>query len=480
MKCFKLILLLIAGSFSLVIPLQAQTITQEEFLNHLRRVHPLFEKEKLTAQIEKENRKSYLGAEDWNIFSTVNFFHQEPSIAIAGPEQADALMLEGGVKRIFWRTGGRLSASFSSNWSTIEIDPFYGFPESFYENKIALTYVHPLMKNKNGFLDQLQYELKQFDIDFSEVEALENQEDFLANSAAKFLDWVILTEQKKIVSERLKLSEEELERTKKKREAHLVDQVDVIRAEDAVRIAKQSQMLVEAQTKAVQAELAELSLKQELYDLSPEFDLYQFQELIPLEEAVLQVKENSRIIKVLNIRLKQLVYSRRGFEETLKPDLSLVAQLNTKNLDESFGKALGMDKPDALLGVQLSFPLENRTARSQVSRTDLQITRLEKQVEEITLSLVSAVTNLHIQIKEMEKVLELNQEQIESSKQKTQEELKLYNQGRGSLTFVIQSRDSEQNAKLTYAQNSIFYHQLSLQYHSLMDELLSFDLEDQD
>ena len=468
----RLVILVLAGLYSLFSLSFAQSITQEEFLNQLKQKHPLFEKERLTAQIEKEQRKSYLGAEDWNIFSSASFYHEEPSIAIAGPEKMDALLLHGGVERVFWRTGGRLSASFSSNWSTIEIDPIFGFPESFYENKIALTYVHPLMKNKNGFLDQLPYELKQFDIDFSDVQALENQENFLANSTSKFLDWVLLTEQKQIVSERLKLSEEELERTKKKRKAHLVDQVDVIRAEDAVRIAKQSQMLVEAQAKAVQAELAELSLNKELYNLSPEFDLYQLQELISLEGAVLKLKENSRIIKVLNIRLQQLEYSRRGFEETLKPDLSIVAQLNTKSLDESFGEALGMDKPDALLGVQVSFPLEKRTAKSQISRTDLQLAQLDKLVEEITLSLVSAVTNLHIQIKEMEKVLELNQEQIESAKQKTEEELKLYNQGRGSLTFVIQSRDSEQNAKLLYAQNSLTYHQLLLQYRSLMDQIL--------
>jgi outer membrane protein TolC len=69
-------------------------------------------------------------------------------------------------------------------------------------------------------------------------------------------------------------------------------------------------------------------------------------------------------------------------------------------------------------------------------------------------------------------VLKLNQEQIESARQKTEEELKLYNQGRGDLTFVIQSRDNEENAKLTYAQNSIFYHKLILQYHALLDELL--------
>jgi len=229
---------------------------------------------------------------------------------------------------------------------------------------------------------------------------------------------------------------------------------------------------LESQAKALQAELAELSQDQKIYNLRPEFDLYKVEELIPLENAVSQLRENSRILNSIRINLRKLEYARKGYEENIKPDLSLVAQFNTKRIDETFGKALEMDKPDALVGVQLSFPLDNLTSKSQVKTTNLQIAQLKKQLEEISLGLVSTLTNLHIQIVEMEKVLVLNQEQIESAREKTKEELKLYNQGRGSLTFVIQSRDSEQNAKLNYAQNALTYHKLLLQYHALMDQFL--------
>jgi len=39
------------------------------------------------------------------------------------------------------------------------------------------------------------------------------------------------------------------------------------------------------------------------------------------------------------------------------------------------------------------------------------------------------------------------------------------------LTFVIQSRDSEQAAKLTYAVNALTYQKLLLEYRALMDQL---------
>lgn len=471
MTVFKPFLLLIATACCLSFNAQAQTITQDEFIEQLKRIHPFFEKEKLAVSIEMEERSSFLGAADWNLFSSAGYSHEEPSYAFAGPEKTDAFQISGGIEKVFWKTGGRLSASFNSYLANIEIDPLYGFPNTFYENQIELSYSHPLLKNRNGFLDRHRYELKQFDIDCSEVQALENMEGFVSSCAGKFLDWTYLTEEASIIAERLKLSGEELERVRKKREANLVDQADVIRAEDAVRIWKQNQVLTESRWKALQAELAVLSQNNDIYNLTPEFDLYEIREMMPLGESIAILMSDSRILKNIDIRLKQLEFARAGFENTSRPDLSLIAYANTKNIDESLGNSLGMDKPDAMLGLQLSVPLGNRTAKARIARTDIQILQLSKKKDELALALTSALTNIVIQINEMRSVLDLNRDQIEKSKEKTREELKLYNQGRGELTFVIQSRDSEQNAKLTYAQNALLYHKLILEYQSMMDQL---------
>ena len=217
--------------------------------------------------------------------------------------------------------------------------------------------------------------------------------------------------------------------------------------------------------------MAVLTMNSEIFDDSPEFDLNIFVELMPLETASTYLNVNSRLIRVLNVRSNQLQYARKGFEETLKPDLSLVAQVNIKNLDEGFGESLNMDKLDTFVGLQFSLPLGNRTAKSQITKTDLRTTQLKKQLLDLSLTLTSALANLHIQINELEEVLKLDIEQIESAKVKTREELKLYDLGRGELTFVIQSQDSEQNAKLTYVGDAVTYHKLIIAYRALMDEL---------
>jgi hypothetical protein len=449
----------------------AQTITQEAFLKQLVETHPIFEKEMLSAEILREDQKSLAGMQDWTMFSSIGYSHEEPDIAIAGPERTDAFSVSGGVEKLFWKTGGRLSASVTASYAKIKIDPLWGFPNTFYQNRIDLSYRHPLLKNKKGFLDRLEYDLKQYDIDFSEVQAKENLEDFVAASASKYLDWVYLTEQIKILQDRLKLSQDELDRTVRKREANLVDQADVIRAEDAVRIWNQNLVLVESQMKALQAELAVLVQNPELNQSVPDYNLYRIEALIPLEESALRLKENSRLIKPFDILISQLEFANRGFKETGKPDLAFLAQANLKKLDEGLGQSLGLDKPDAMLGLEYRFPVGNRIAKHQMVKTDLQISQARRQREEIVLTLTSSLTNLYIQLTELVHVLQLNQEQIDSAKERTQEELKLYNQGRGDLTFVILSRDNEDNAKLTYLLNALTYHKLLIEYKSLLDQL---------
>jgi hypothetical protein len=450
--------------------LTAGTITQEQFLDQLKS-HPLFEKERLTAEIEKEGQTGLLGVRDWNFSSSIFYTHEKPSFSALGPERTDAVAVSGGLEKMMWNSGARLLASFTSSYADLKISPMFDIPGSYFENKLAVTYVHPLIKNKSGFLDKLEYNLRQYDIDLSEIVAVENQENFLAEQTAKFLDWVFLLEQKKIVQQRLNLSEEMHENTREKRDANLIDEVDVIRSEDAVRIARQNLMLIEVNLNALQAELAELMQDENYNNLYPQHDLYEMTQLSSLEEANEQLKQNARLLKSLRIAIQKLNYVRKGYQGVKKPDLSAVAQLSLKNAEYNFGGSLAMDKPDALIGLELSYPIGYSSTKSKIARTNLRIVQLEKQIEEISLTLTSALANLHTQMTELKSVLKLNQEQIESSKRKTDEELKLYNQGRGQLTFVIQSRDSEQAAKLTYAANALRYQKLFLQYRALTDQL---------
>ncbi|MFC1530075.1 TolC family protein [Gemmatimonadota bacterium] len=460
---------------SLPVMVSAQSISRTEFLNQLVERHPIFVKESLTAEIVRQEQASYLGAEDTNIYYGVNLNHESPAPALSGPQRITALGIEGGFERVFWSTGGRLTASASAAGVGIklipEFDPDGTFPAYHMSNRIDVSYIHPLKRNRGGFLDRFTFELKKFDIDFSEVQASENLEDFLAGAAARYLDWVFVGEQRRIIAERLRLSEAELGRIQRRREANLVDEVDVLRAEDVVRIWQQNQVLADARWRALQAELSVLAQNEEILLLGPDYDLYDTGDLPSLEDAISGLDESIRILRLLGIRIARTGFAGQQFEEVMKPDLSFIARFNTKEFDHRILNAMLMDKPDLTLGLRYSIPIQNRTARSRLEMTCSQAEQLEQQVKQIRLSLVSTLTNLHIQMRELRNVLELNVEQIASAERRTEAELQRYNQGRGNLTFVIQSQDNEQNARLTYATNAASYHNLMLTWDNLLDRI---------
>ncbi|GAI62450.1 unnamed protein product, partial [marine sediment metagenome] len=321
-------------------------------------------------------------------------------------------------------------------------------------------------------LSKLEYELKTIDIDFAAVQALENQEDFLASSAQSFLNWVFHTVEMQIVQERLQLSKKSFDETRQKRARNLVDEVDVIRAKNSISLSEQNRVTVESILLSLVKQLSILTQDVSLVDKTPQFDLYEIHEFPELKTVIDDFKKNSRILGQLKLNLRQLELVRKGNKEYTKPDLSLTAQVGTKKSNDNFSDALMIDQPEATLGLTYTFPLKNTQARANLLTTDLQITQLNKQMEELEIAQLSVLSNTYVQLKQLEEILKLNIQQIELARQKTKEETITYNRGRGDFTFVIQSQDEEKRAKLTYALNALIYQKLYIQYLAMTDQLL--------
>lgn len=453
----------------------SKNITLVQFLESLRQTHPLFEREEMNARIAQEEQKSLTGAEDWTVSSGVNVSHMSYSPVTAGLESSNGISFTSNVSRHLWSTGGNLSAGLTlgANALGYSSDPIYSsMPDDNFDNKISLSYTQPLLRNWKGILSKLEYDLKAIEIDLTGVQAFENQEDFLASSAQNFLDWVFYTVEMQIVQERLQLSKKSFDETRQKRARNLVDEVDVIRAKNSVSLSEQNRVTVESGLMSLLEQLAIVTQDENLVNRTPKFDLYEIHELPELKTAIDNFKKNSRVLSQLRLSLQQLDLVRKGNKESTKPDVSLTAQVSTKKSDDNFGDALVMDQPEVTLSLTYTFPLNNTKARADLLTTNLQIAQLNKQIEELEITQVSALSNIYVQLKQMEEILELNRQQIELARQKTIEEIAIYNRGRGDLTFVIQSQDDEENAKLTYTLNALTYQRLYIQYLAMTDQLL--------
>lgn len=462
----------------------AKSLSLEEYLGTVRANHPFFVKEGMSAEIQQNRRDGLLGAEDWTLVSAPSFTHQEPlQRSPFDPERVDVLVVGAGVQRVFWGSGTRLALTWSSDVSNQKIPGFsipgpsgpvdipLG-PSTYYRNVLNATFSVPLLKNRKGELDRLEYELSAFDVDLSGVTALENQENFLLELGLKFVDWALLDEQLRIAGERLTLAEEELDRSQRKRKANLIDEVDVQRAQEAVYVAQSAVYLIESRWKSIRAELAAVAGSDEIYAATPSFDLYEKPALTDPETAVEEMGRGSRLIRAVEIQLAKLGRLEEGFVESARPELALNFTGSLLGGDENFAGALDVTQPDLTVGLELRYPIGNRTAAANVDGARLQRRQLEMAVEDVRITLESGVRAVTVQAQGLENVLINNVAQIETARRRTSEELRLYEQGRGDLTFVIQSRDGEASSKLSYAENAALYHRLVLQYRALTDQLL--------
>ena len=468
-RIYAAMLLVLIAAF----PAAAQEITLEEYLDRVRENHPFFNKEELKVAVEERDAESYLGGQEW-VFSLSPSYSRLGEVSaggmVTGAEAADQGTVEVGASRLFWSTGGTLGLGISSGYSNMR---FTGVsdPTEMYSQGVSLSYAQPLLKNRGGVLYRLGYDVSRYNAERVRVEIEETQENFLLEKAQKFLGWALADEQIRIGQRRLELAREQLMQVERRFDSNLVDRVDVLRGEDAVRSAEQALLQLGSQWKAKQAELAVLAGDESLFEASPSFDLFALSEPPDVDADAAELAREARVLKPLQLALEQLAVQRRGLEEERRKELTLRVAAGLAGSDETLIDSLDLLNPDFTIALEYKVPSGHVAVDARIAKIEAQSVQIREEMRSIAVDMRAALRGLYIQIRDVEKILKLGGQQIESAQQTTAEELKLYTQGRGSLTFVIQSRDNEQNARLAEAGNAALYHSLMLQYHALMDEL---------
>jgi len=448
----------------------AENLTLEAFFNDVQQDHPFFKKEALNPKIIKSQRSALLGAEDWRLSATTSFAHEESGLSTAlMPEKSNYTNVDLSLNRSVWKTGGQFSVAYATTRSSQ--DYATGNIKN-YQNTVKAQYVHPLMKNVNGILSRLNYDLQNYHVQNAEISNLEARENFLASLGDKFLGWKLQTELVRISQERVTISETEFERSKRKRADNLIPKVDVIRSETALLRARQGLQRAKTDLAVVVRELSVLSNNRKLSSSRPSYDLYRIQRLPSQEIVSQQVELQSRLIKMYEVLLTQQNYQHTGLQNGEKPELNLIASAGLLGSDSDLGSSAAIDKPQYSLALNFNYPLGNRSAKAKLDQSHLRKMQLQEEKMDLILTLQSSAAAILEQLTQLEMTLSLNKEQIARSEQKTKEELRRYNQGRSELTFVLQSRDEEQQAKISHAVTAATYHKVYLQYRALMDELV--------
>ena len=452
------------------------TISMDVYFLVLIEQHPVFQFEENRELIETEQRESYLGNKDWNVGADVNVAQFQAVQASDSPSEVDQFSVGIGLNRAVWQTGGRVALRWDQRHNQLNYPAwqsnFFLPSDRAYEQTVSLNYIHPLLRNRAGTLDRTDYEAAEFSVKLAGVFAREQEEQFLLSAGLAFINWTLLEEQLRIFDRRMQLSNEQISRIRKKRAANLVDKVDVLRAEDSRRNTEQARALTESRRDSQRRTLAELAAHPQLVVLKPTLALYQTQRLPMADSTKGFLKKASRTAISFTFQQNELARRKLSVADQNKADLSLILGVALKGGGDESQDSFDINKQDASIGLRFSKPFGNRQAKHQLQKVTLQLHDLTLQRQRALIDLQSQAVGLLTELKSMDALLHLNQEQIHSAKQTTAEEWQLYNQGRNDLATVILSQDREQLAQLTYAQNAASYQRLLLQLKALLDNLV--------
>lgn len=439
-----------------------QSLTLDELLAEVRAHHPLFRQAPLAIAAEEARRDALLPADAWQLRAGPSYTRLgEASAADYCATGVSSTAVHAEARRSL-PTGGSLAISASGQYLRLA-EPAAGGADT-WKSRLGVTFEQPLLRGYGRRLERAGYDLARFDVEARRVERQEAQEALVLEASLGFVDWALGREKAALAERRLAFAQQLAEQTLRMRAANLVERIDVLRADDAVRAARLQVLEARAGEEASRAQLAVLASLPAADPGPPELALYS-------HAAPQPAAQPSRALRLLALPAAQLREQRLLAKERRRPELALTLQAGLAGRDESAVGALSQAWPDASIGLELALSAGHPGLDAEVRALDARIAALEAEAQAMEVDLAAGAAALRTRIDRLAEMLPLSLQQVVSAEEKTREELRLYGQGRGTLFAVLQSRDEEQQARTACAESHASYHQLMLEYRAFIDKL---------
>ncbi len=427
--------------------LQAQAMTQAEFVQSLKNNHPFFNQQALSAQIKQVEMQATRANEDWLMsISTVYNKDQKDSVSFS-------------ANKTFTDNGSR--ATLSHTW--VDTNTADG------KSKFSLDYVYPLLRNNGGINDRLELDISQVAVVQNNLSRSEQEENFILKKLKRFVDLNYAQEQQLIHEHRLSLAKQELVLVRKKFTASVVNKVDVLLQEDAYQKAKQQLLQAQQDLVVLRHEIA-ITLGIDFDQIITTTNLYRPYKINDQYNKK-QLLGKARVLKITDLDLKILKRQLASFKNESQAQLDLNLGLVSEGENTNYSNALSNQSTSWNIGLGLSYPLGDIKSSSNITKAQIKIQRLMQYKQEQTLDLSIAITTLREKIILLSELLKSNQKQIMIAKDRTTEEKAQYANGNGKASFVISAQNNEQNALLGYAQVATNYQKAVLEYKATLDIL---------
>jgi len=348
-----------------------------------------------------------------------------------------------------------------------------------HESKVTLGITQELGKNFFGLNDRGTIKITKIDIENAEYTSLDKIETNLANAQKAYFRIALALKSLQIKHEMLQKAQELFQLHSQKIKDGLTEMPELLASEANVRQIESDVLIADNELEFSMNYLKFiLNLNEDSPEIIPEDDFNIDSDSVVLEEALREGFISRRDYTIAKNEIKSKNINLEMKENNLWPEINLEASLAKNGIESSFAKAMSdissEDNPEYYVGLKVSFPIENRSAKSQYNKAELQKLKAivdMKRIERLILSeLIDAVRDCNIFRKRAHIQREI--ESIQDNKLKAEE--KRFKYGRSDTDTIIRFQNDLLNAKLLAAQAAFDYHMslidLSLSKNVLLDQ----------
>ena len=449
-------------SMFLLMSLNANAMTLNEFSERLVETHPYFVQLSLSEKTSLLDQKSSLTYSDWNIQAGA-------SETFTGGEDTSSR-----IYKDLYSTKYEVSANRKVENSGASVNLKHSLTRNdkdsnaSHANLLAIDYVRPLLQNKDGLNDRLASDLASLDLIAKQVSLEEQAETFLASKLSKFIDLAVKQEIVKNHKISLDLSKQQLDLDEEKFKNSLIDKSVLIQQKDSYVKAKQQLLQSSKELIIERRELANLIGSKES-DMIVDLDLYEVHNLTEIDPR--SFVNDSRSILKYDFDKARLQRQLVTFENNTMPSINLNLGLSSLGENDKYFGSFGNRDYSWNVGVDISYPLGSRKQLIDVERAEISIDTIDAKKNEAEITNIQQINYLLAQVDLLSELVVLYLEQGSLAEEMVIEEQIKFSEARGQKSLVIAAKRNANLASLTYLQAAGTYQKIVIDYKAAIDQL---------
>ena len=459
--------------------LGGQIITLDDFIKTAVKINPSYQisaKEYLIALEENKNARSI---EDWNLIASGLYKDSTPvPISSFSASYQKTLGYTIGAEKYFVPTGTALKIEHGNTRVYAEYPPkaaAYNPATPYYLSNLSLSISQPLLNNAFGLATKKGLEMSDYALRVAKIKLSEDWEDFIAMLREEYLTWQKYHNDIKLFEKELKTVENQRDHVEKQLKYGLAEKLDLVQIRQKYEGYKIMLASADMARETQRDKILRIIGKEEPISSAPvPEELAKNGPVLPEKNALDYLLKDSNIKRTANLLVDIQKADLEIKEDAKLLSVNLTAQANPKTFTHGLSESIEKigEYNEYTIMVNASKPLSNTKAEADAEKAKLAYENTLKQKEEILLNARTGLTALYTNLKYLDQMLELSQNNLILAKERLTLEQKKLDQGRNSIYFVLQAEDDLLQAESSLNETVFTREKIINQIKSLTDQYL--------